>query len=89
MGGGAGHGAPCVVLFDSIHHAIGAERAFRDAGIWCDLVPTPRELSSDCGMALEFRAEDAGAVRRLLARSGVRWRELQRRAGDAYEEIEV
>jgi hypothetical protein len=89
MDGGAGGGTVCVVLFDSIHHAIGAERAFGEAGLWCDLVPTPRELSSDCGMALEYREEDAEAARRVLTGPAVRWRGIHRRAAGGFEEVEV
>jgi hypothetical protein len=47
-----------ILLFDSIHHVLAAERALLDQSVWCDLIPTPRELSSDCGMALELRAAD-------------------------------
>lgn len=55
-----------LVTFDSIHHVLAAERALKEAGVWCDLIPTPRRLSSDCGMALEYREPDDAAVRALL-----------------------
>ena len=56
----------CVALFASIHYVIRAEKVLRESGIWCDLVPTPRELSSDCGMAMELRIADLEPARRLL-----------------------
>ncbi len=56
-----------IVLFDSIHYVLVAERVFKEREVWCDLVPTPRDLSSDCGMAVEFRACDLDAVREVLA----------------------
>ena len=77
-----------MVLFDSIHYVLAAERAFRDRGLWCDLVPTPRQLSSDCGMALEFRREDLDAVRTLLAGGVVKWKSLHEPGDGGYEPVE-
>ena len=54
------------VIFDSIHYVLAAERLFKARGLWCDLVPAPRELSADCGMAFEFRADDLDSVREVL-----------------------
>lgn len=51
-------GPRCVLLFASIHDVLRAERALRDGGVWCDLVPVPRALSAECGMAVEIRAAD-------------------------------
>lgn len=59
-----------ILVFDSIHHVLAAERALLDQSVGCDLIPTPREVSSDCGMALELRAADwpvAEAVTQSLA----------------------
>ena len=64
----------CIALFASIHHVLAAEKALREQEIWCDLVPTPKRLSSDCGMSVELRREDLPAARRLF--SGDRWRLL-------------
>lgn len=47
-----------VILFHSTSHAIAAERAAKRAGLDVKLVPTPRELSSDCGSALRIAAAD-------------------------------
>ena len=43
-----------VVLFHSTAHAIRAEKVLDRAGFRIKLVPTPRQLSSDCGMAIRF-----------------------------------
>lgn len=39
-----------VALFQSIHHALLAERLLKEAGIPCKLIPIPRNLGSDCGV---------------------------------------
>ena len=47
-----------VVLFHSTAHALRAEKVLQTAGLAIKLIPTPRQLSSDCGLALRFdRAE--------------------------------
>lgn len=43
-----------VVLFHSTAHAIRAEKVLIGAGFEIKMIPTPRQLSSDCGMALRF-----------------------------------
>jgi len=53
----------CVILFASIHDVLRAEQALRQRGVWCDLVPVPRALSAECGMAVELRAADRAAAR--------------------------
>ena len=78
-----------VVLFDSIHYVLTAERVLLRRGVWHDLVPTPRRLSSDCGMAVEFRPVDLEAVRQALAEPGVKWRGVYRPAPEGYEEVEA
>jgi hypothetical protein len=48
-----------VVLFHSTAHAIRAEKVLERAGFRIKMIPTPRQLSSDCGMALRFdRSEE-------------------------------
>jgi len=59
----------CILLFDSIHYVLGAERLLKESGIPVDLIPTPKELSSDCGMSVSIPLPDLDAARRVLGRS--------------------
>ena len=43
-----------VVLFHTTSAALRAEKVLQRAGLTVKLIPTPREFSSDCGMALRF-----------------------------------
>lgn len=56
-----------VVLFHSTSHAIRAEKVLKQAGVVHKMIPTPRQLSSDCGMALRFDRADEEKVARTLA----------------------
>jgi hypothetical protein len=56
-----------VVLFHSASHALRAEKVLLEAGISNKMIPTPRQLSSNCGMALRFDSIDEEQVTRTLA----------------------
>jgi hypothetical protein len=55
-----------VVLFHSTAHAIRGETVLQRAGFRIKMIPTPRQLSSDCGMALRFDREAAAQVAEIL-----------------------
>jgi hypothetical protein len=55
------------VLFNSTSAAIRAEKALLGAGLTVKLIPTPRHLSSDCGLSLRSTWDDADRVRAALA----------------------
>lgn len=44
--------AGSLILFAATAHALRAEKLARRSGIEAKLVPVPRHLSSDCGLAL-------------------------------------
>ncbi len=46
-----------VFLFESVHRVMKAEKLLKGKGIKIDLIPVPREISSDCGVAIELSAE--------------------------------
>jgi hypothetical protein len=60
-----------VVLFHTTSAAVQAEKALLAAGFVVKLIPTPREFSSDCGMALRFKWEERSSALDLLARDRV------------------
>ncbi|MEI6609663.1 MAG: DUF3343 domain-containing protein [Deltaproteobacteria bacterium] len=55
-----------VVLFESISHALRAEKLIKAAQITCKLIPVPRHLSSDCGVCLRFNTDVKGQVENIL-----------------------
>ena len=57
----------CILLYDSIHDVMRVEKVLKAESIWCDLIPTPRQLSSECGMSLEIRGSNLTNVSDLLA----------------------
>ncbi|HSR30688.1 MAG TPA: DUF3343 domain-containing protein [Anaerolineae bacterium] len=60
-----------VVLFHSTAHAIRAEKVLQRSGFRPKMIPTPRQLSSDCGMALRFNRADEERVKAILKENKV------------------
>jgi hypothetical protein len=56
-----------VILFSSTQAAIRAEKVLKQAGLTIKLVPTPRQFSSDCGVALRFAWSDLAQIQTRLA----------------------
>jgi len=78
------------LLFNSIHYVMKAEELLKDAGIIIDLVPVPREISSDCGMCIAFSEQDLQKVISLASRQGFpgEARIYRRMARHEYQRIE-
>ncbi len=55
-----------VVLFESISHALRAEKLIKAEKISCKLIPVPRHLSSDCGVCLRFNASAKEQIENIL-----------------------
>jgi hypothetical protein len=47
----------CVFIFESVHRVMKAEKLLKGEGIKIDLIPVPREISSDCGVAIELSGD--------------------------------
>ncbi len=60
-----------VVLFHSTAHAIRAEKVLQQAGLEVKMIPTPRHLSSNCGVALRFDRAQEEQVVSILTGNGV------------------
>jgi hypothetical protein len=60
-----------LLFFQSTHDVILAEKAIRKEGIPRRVIPVPRSVSSQCGMALEIDPDNAPKVRELLDSCGI------------------
>ena len=60
-----------LVTFFASHHAMRAEKVLVKAGLTVALVPGPREISPNCGVALQFEYIYTERVRTLLAENKV------------------
>ena len=51
-----------IVLFHTTSSAFRAEKVLKKAGLDCEFIPTPRQFSSDCGIAARFDWNKSNAV---------------------------
>jgi hypothetical protein len=65
-----------VVLLHNTSSVMRAEKVLQKNGIAVKLIPTPREFSSDCGMAVRFDWQDEARVRVLLDQAHVEVAEI-------------
>ena len=76
-----------ILILQSIHHVLRAEKVLKKAGTAFDLIPVPREISSDCGMAVTVDLQDRALVCEILTGAKISIETLYRRSGEAFEEI--
>jgi hypothetical protein len=67
----AGESAYGVALFHTNSAVLRAEKIMLREGFKIKLIPVPRDLSSECGIALRFDRIDEPRIREILETSGV------------------
>lgn len=60
-----------VAIFFSIHYVLKAEQLLKAGSIPLDVVPVPREISGDCGMAITFAPAQFAKVQGILAAADI------------------
>ncbi|MDT8440468.1 MAG: DUF3343 domain-containing protein [Desulfuromonadales bacterium] len=60
-----------VAIFHSIHKVLKAEKLLKQAGVRFLLIPVPRQLTSDCGLALRFAPADRTEFWAVLEAAGL------------------
>ena len=61
-----------VILFSSIHFVLQAEKMVKGKGFSIDLIPVPRQLSSDCGICMHIEWEEREKICSFLEEGGVK-----------------
>lgn len=62
----------CLVLFNSVHDVIKAEKLIKAQGYGYQIVPVPSNISSECGMCIEVNEEQSLEVSSLLEKNQVK-----------------
>jgi hypothetical protein len=55
-----------LAVFNSAHRVMKAESVLKAAGLPILLIPAPRQLQTDCGLALRFTEDDRPRIMQLL-----------------------
>jgi hypothetical protein len=59
-----------LLVFDSTNVALKTERTLKEAGVPCAVIPTPVEITSDCGISLLLRGAWVEKAKEALASAG-------------------
>lgn len=72
-----------VAIFNSVHRVMKAEKLLKERRLPILLIPAPRVLHSDCGLAIRYAEADRQAVETLLDEAGLAPEEIHvKRAGE-------
>lgn len=62
----------CLVLFNSVHDVIKAEKLIKTQGYGYQIVPVPSNISSECGMCIEINNIQLSEVCSLLEKNQIK-----------------
>jgi hypothetical protein len=60
-----------LVLFQNTRAVITAEKISKKNGITCTILPVPRSISTECGMAIEYQPEDRESIEMVFVEAGM------------------
>jgi pyridoxine 5'-phosphate synthase PdxJ len=63
--------AYCLLTFSTTHSALRAEKALDERSMNFIIVPTPREISEGCGLAVRCHCEDLTQIIKELHKCGI------------------
>lgn len=61
----------CLLTFPTTHSALRAEKILGEQGMNFIIVPTPREISEGCGLAIKCHSEDLSDIVQKLNNGGI------------------
>lgn len=62
----------CLVTFESNNHALRGEQILKENGCWFKTIPTPREVSTSCGLSLLFQIDDLDKVKGIIHQGDIK-----------------
>jgi len=65
-----------ILTFESVHHALRAEKILRESDIPINVINTPRHISSDCGISLRFQGNLEERIIEVLKAEGARYKNV-------------
>lgn len=77
-----------VAIFNSVHKVMKAEKLLKRESIPMLLIPAPRSLSSDCGLAIRYAPSDKEQLESLLAAASLLPEEIYLKAGERFAKVE-
>lgn len=76
-----------VAIFHSIHRVMKAEKLLKREKIEILLIPAPRQLTSDCGLAIRYADDARSKVVAVLISEGLAPAEVYLKVADGFEMV--
>ena len=77
-----------VAIFNSVHRVMKAEKLLKGEKLPMLLIPAPRALSSDCGLAIRYAAVDRERIEALFAAAAVAPEEIYLKTDNRFAKVE-
>lgn len=77
-----------VAIFNNIHRVMKAEKVLKEKRLNMLLIPAPRTLKSDCGLAVRYDEADRAAIEGALREAGLEPEEIYRKNGEKFKRID-
>lgn len=77
-----------VAIFNSVHKVMKAEKLLKTEKIPMLLIPAPRALSSDCGLAIRYGEADRQQLEAVLSTAALLPEEIYRKAGERFIRVD-
>jgi len=58
-----------ILIFRGTHQVLSAEKRLKGGGVALRLIPVPRRLTSDCGLAIRIPLDQRDRARKILSRA--------------------
>ena len=81
-----GHGQAVIFVLYSIHDVMKTEKILKALKVVFDTVPVPKQVSSDCGMAILTVSTETHRVKQALLKSGIAIKGMYLKTASGYEE---
>ncbi len=78
-----------VAVFKSIHRVMQAEKVLKGRQLAILLIPAPRAVAADCGLAIRYAAAARAEVERVLREERLLPEEIYLKRGEEYVKCEV
>ncbi len=60
-----------IFIFNSIHYVMKSEALLKSEGISVDLIPVPKEIHTNCGMAISTADNHAEKTKEILLKNNI------------------
>jgi len=77
----------CVAIFNSIHRVMQAEKLLKGRHLPILLIPAPRALTAECGLAIRYAPDAREVVEDALRAEGLMPEEVYAKNGEEYVKI--